>query len=129
MMKKKKVKNVLEAVDTVIGQEVVFEGNIKTDKAIRIDGKVVGDIEARGVLIGAQAEITGVIKCDVLITSGTIRGDIYALDSVELLEQSKVYGDISTNILSICEGACFEGRSSMIAQEVNMGDENNDEFI
>jgi cytoskeletal protein CcmA (bactofilin family) len=61
-MLKKKAKNLLDEVETLIGRNAAFEGTIKTDKVMRIDGKVFGNIYAGGIIIGETAEITGDIE-------------------------------------------------------------------
>lgn len=122
-MNKKSVRNLLDTIETLIGHDAVFEGNIKTDKTIRIDGKIKGNVDALGILVGADAEISGNIKTSILLTGGVIRGNIVASESVELLQKAKVWGDIKTNVLTISEGAYFEGKSSMIMPDENNGEE------
>jgi cytoskeletal protein CcmA (bactofilin family) len=121
-MIKKKSKNLLDAVETVIGQNAVIEGIIKTDKAIRIDGTINGNIIANGVIIGETAEITGDIETKIILISGLVKGNINASETIEILQQAKVFGDIKTNLLTIAEGAHFYGKSSMSIIETNNGE-------
>ncbi|AKL98264.1 bactofilin family protein [Endomicrobium proavitum] len=123
MISKKSSKNLLDSVETIVGASSFFEGNIKTDKTVRIDGKIIGNIDASGVLIGADARIDGNIKAEIVMVGGTVDGNINASDSVEILSKAKVVGNIKTNIFTIAEGAYFEGKSSMIANEENSEDE------
>ena len=104
-MTKKNSKSLLDAVETLIGTNAVFEGTLKTDKTIRIDGNFTGDIEALGVLIGADAKIEGNIKAEIVMIGGTVKGNIISADTVEILPKAKVLGDITTNMLTIAEGA------------------------
>jgi cytoskeletal protein CcmA (bactofilin family) len=120
---KKKSKNLLDAVETVIGQNTVLEGIIKTDKVVRIDGQVRGNINAEGVIVGEKAEITGDIDTKVIIIGGLVKGNINASETMEMLSQAKVFGDIKTNVLTIAEGAHFYGKSSMTIKETNNGAE------
>jgi cytoskeletal protein CcmA (bactofilin family) len=116
-MLKKKAKNLLDEVETLIGRNAVFEGTIKTDKVIRIDGKVSGNIFAGGVIIGETAEITGDIEGNIILAGGVVKGNINAAENMELLPSAKIFGDIKTNALSIAEGAQFYGKSSMTIKE------------
>lgn len=117
-MTKKSSKSLLDAVDTLIGANAVFEGKLKTDKTISIDGKFIGNIEqSLGLLIGVKAEVKGDINGEVIMISGTVKGNITATEAVELLPTAKVFGDIKTNLLTIAEGARFEGNSSMLNAE------------
>ena len=116
-MTKKNSKSLLDAVETLIGTNAAFDGTLKTDKTIRIDGKFTGDIDALGVLIGADAKIEGNIKAEIVMVGGTVKGNIISADTVEILPKAKVIGDITTNILTIAEGAYFEGKSSMALKD------------
>jgi len=124
MSGKKNSKNLLDSVETIVGAGSFFEGNIKTDKSVRIEGKIVGNIDASGVFIGGDARIDGNIKADVVLVGGEVDGNVSASDSVEILNKAKVSGNIKTNILTIAEGAYFEGKSSMISNDENSEDEN-----
>ena len=112
-----KKKGLYESVESLIGQNAVFDGNIKTDKVIRIDGIVNGDISAAGVIIGPDAQVNGNIKTVSIFIGGIVYGNIDSSDSVEILPKAKVVGDVKTNIFTIAEGAFFEGKSSMLIQQ------------
>jgi cytoskeletal protein CcmA (bactofilin family) len=115
--------NLLESVETLIGENAVFEGTITTEKVLRVDGKVTGNINAFGVVVGQKAEITGDIETKNIIISGFIKGNISASETVEILPQANIVGDIKTNILSIAQGACFHGKSEMKVKENNIGEQ------
>lgn len=117
-MTKKSSKSLLDSVETLVGTNATFEGNIKTDKTIRVDGKILGNIETTaGVLVGADAVIEGDIKAEIVMLGGTVRGNISAPEGIEILPKARMFGDIKTNILTIAEGAYFEGRSHMFKEE------------
>ena len=120
-MTKKNSKSLLDAVETLVGQDSVFEGNLKTEKALRVDGKFNGNIEALGVLIGADARIKGNVTAKVIMVGGTVIGNLTAEEYIEILSSAKVTGDIATNLLTIAEGALFEGNSSMLKNESENG--------
>ena len=51
---------------TIISTGVVFEGRIKSNGNVRIDGKVEGNIDAQGnVTVGEKGEINGEVKAGV----------------------------------------------------------------
>ena len=60
-----------------------------------------------------------------MVVDGVVEGNITANECIELLNKSKVTGDLTTTILSINEGAVFKGRSLMLEKE----EENNEENI
>lgn len=108
-------KNKFDTIETFIGQNTVLTGNISTDKTIRIDGKMTGNIEkSAGVIIGDAASLKGDINSNYVLVSGTVEGNITATEYVELFNKSKIIGNIQTKMISISEGAVFEGRSLML---------------
>ncbi len=113
-------KNKFDTIETFIGQNTVLNGNISTDKTIRIDGKMTGNIEkSAGVIIGDAASLKGDINSNYVLVSGTVEGNITATEYVELFNKSKIIGDIQTKMISISEGAVFEGRSLMLNKGEN----------
>ncbi len=118
-MFKKRSKNLFDAVETLIGRNAVLEGTIKTGKVVRIDGKIKGDIDALGVLIGTEAEVVGDINTKAIVVYGLVEGNINASETIEIMPKAKVVGDIKTNILTIAEGAYFDGKSSMITKKID----------
>ena len=114
MSKKKNI----DAIQTWIGTDTTFTGDVSTTKSIRVDGKLIGNItESESVVVGEAAEIEGNIKTKYIVVSGKINGNITADDGIELLATAKVIGDIYTNILYINEGAIFKGQSTMPTTE------------
>ena len=108
-------KKQLDTIESFIGQESCFKGDVSTDKTVRIDGVFVGNVEkALGVIIGEKAKITGNINAEYVVVDGSVEGNIVSSQAVELLNKSKVVGNIQTKILSVAEGAVFEGKSSML---------------
>jgi cytoskeletal protein CcmA (bactofilin family) len=121
-MTKKSSKSLLDSVETLVGANAVFEGSIKTDKTVRVDGKILGNIESTaGVLVGAEALIEGNINAEIVMIGGTVKGNITAPEGIEILPKAKMIGDIKTNILTIAEGAFFEGKSQMFKTGDNNG--------
>jgi cytoskeletal protein CcmA (bactofilin family) len=99
---------------TIIGRGSVFQGNLKVEHSLRIDGKVKGDIQSADTLIvGAEGEITGNITVKNLILGGKIFGSAIAPGRTVLESKAEFHGDIKTTKLVIDEGAIFDGKCSM----------------
>ena len=124
-MMNKKNKKLFDTIETLIGNGTTFKGDIIASKSLRIDGVLIGNIkESENVIIGETAQIKGNISANYVVVDGTVEGNITANDSIELLNKSKVIGDLTTTILSINEGAKFKGKSLMIEKEEESFDEN-----
>lgn len=105
-------------METVIGPESRFRGDIRSKGFVRIDGTVEGGISAEGVILGEKAQVTGDILSKVAFVSGKITGNVTAAQSLELQPKGQICGDIKTPQLSIADGALFEGRCLMTADKI-----------
>ena len=96
---------------TVIADGSSIEGQFKLASNIHIDGKVKGDIETEfTVTISASGSVDGVIKADRLIVSGVFTGNVES-NSVEILENGLIKGEVSTRAFVISKGGSFLGSS------------------
>ena len=91
-----------------------ISGKISFEGPARIDGEVDGEISAKDSLtIGESAVITAHIRAASVSVAGKVSGDIVATQRIEIRPSAKVSGNITAPILSILEGALFEGHCSM----------------
>ncbi len=91
-----------------ISGKLFFEG------PVRIDGQVDGEISANdSVVIGESAIVTAQLKAASVVIAGKISGDIMASKRVEIRPTAKVFGNLTTPILVVHDGALFEGHCAM----------------
>lgn len=101
-------------VNSIIGEGAEFKGEFKLSGVIRIDGVFSGLLESKGkVLIGKSGKVDTDIRADVIIVGGTVNGNLYATERVELLETGIVSGDIITPRLMVEEGVKFTGKCTI----------------
>lgn len=103
-------------IDTVIGSEVVIEGNIIAKNAIKIDGQVQGDIKSGGVVLGQKAEIKGNVESTNLVIYGKVLGNINCKDLI-LKSSGEIFGDIHTTAIEIEHGGKYNGKLAMNNQQ------------
>ena len=104
-----------------------FEGKLVFQGSVRIDGKFKGDIISNDYLIiGETGIVEGTINVGNATISGTVSGKVNIKNKLELLQSGKIEGEINTKIISISEGAIFNGNCSMgtTAKEVPIKKEN-----
>lgn len=118
----KKVKDI-ESVNTIIGKDAAFEGNMDFSGSIRVDGKVVGAINSDGgtVIIGETAKVEADIKVAIAIVRGELKGTIDASDRIEIYPPARVDGDIVAPVISIDTGVVFNGNCEMTARTIASG--------
>jgi len=102
-----------EKLESLIGHNSIFKGQLDTKDTVRVDGNVEGNISADWVIIGEKAQVKGDITARGIVVGGSVEGNLRARETVELRNKCRLSGEIVTAKLMICEGAVFDGRSSM----------------
>lgn len=101
-------------VKAILGRGSEFEGKLRFEGTVRIDGKFRGEVHSEGTLIvGDQATIDGDIDVNDAIISGEIKGNVKAKTRVELHAPAKLFGSLQTPVLVIQEGVVFDGNCQM----------------
>lgn len=105
-------------METIIGPDTRFQGNIRSKGFVRIDGTVEGGVSAEGLILGEKGQIAGDILAKVVFISGKVTGNVTAAHSLELQPKGQIRGDLKTAQLSIADGALFEGNCLMTAEKI-----------
>ena len=102
---------------TFLGKNTVFDGVLKFEGAIRIDGLFKGRIEApKGTLvIGEAARLESNIHVASIIISGEVRGDITADHKIDINVPGRVFGNIQAPTVVVQEGVVFAGNCQTLA--------------
>ena len=105
-----------ERVDTVLSDTTSFNGVLKFDTSLKIEGGFKGRIISKGhLIIGENAKIRANIKAVSIVIAGEVKGDVEATERLELLPTGKLYGNIKTKKLKMADGVVFEGSCEMMS--------------
>src|SRR5690606_32438282 len=97
-------------INTIVGNDIVFKGDLFGDSVIRIDGKVEGNISLKqGIILGEKAYVEGNMESDYIILFGHIKGNIKSKEVI-LKSTCSVQGDIETDALEIEMGSRYSGK-------------------
>ena len=100
-------------IETVVGPNTHFRGDIQSDGGARIEGVFEGTIDVTGnLIIGEGAKVIADISAHNISISGGIKGDING-NKVEILENGRVWGNLTVNSLLLNEGAYLRGNTTM----------------
>lgn len=101
-------------IKAYLGEDTVFSGALSFSGAVRIDGKLDGEINTDDTLIVGE---NGVLEADItagtVICRGKIKGTIKATKRIEIHANSEVTGNISAPSLLVETGAIFDGSCDM----------------
>jgi len=109
-------KNQVGGAFSVIGNNTVITGNIRTEGSIRVDGKIVGNVVTQAdAAVGINGVVEGSVDARNITVAGKVMGTLTAAQKLVLEGKSVMKGDIRTARLVVDEGAVFDGRSAMTA--------------
>lgn len=103
-----------EKFDTLIGRHAEFEGNLRLNESVRIDGRVLGNVQSTSeqpvsVVVGPTGEVIGDVMAQRVIVAGKVSGNIHAQERVELHAGCFVQGDLKYVSIAIEHGARVQG--------------------
>lgn len=106
-----------EKLESFIGSNSVFKGEVDSKGTLRVDGVVEGNITADWVIIGEKAHVVGNIATRGIVIGGKIDGNVKAKEIVEIKNKGHINGEIISKKLIVAEGGIFEGKSTMPREE------------
>lgn len=103
-----------DVIDVTIGPRATFNGDLRCDGSIRIDGVMEsGRLETLGnVIISPGAKVMATINARTVSISGAFNGEIEA-QRVELLEGGRAWGKLKVASFLLDEGAYLRGELVM----------------
>jgi cytoskeletal protein CcmA (bactofilin family) len=106
-------KNPISGQITTLSVGTTLTGDIVVENDIRIAGTVKGKLTTAGHLILEQTgKIEGEIKAKAATLAGQVIGNIDVDEALILESKASLSGDLKTRLLTIEEGANFNGNSS-----------------
>jgi cytoskeletal protein CcmA (bactofilin family) len=95
-----------------IGKSVVIKGELSGSEDLYVDGQVEGSISLKGnaLTVGPHGQVKATVEAKGIVVQGKLEGNVQASDRVELRKSAIVTGDITTQRISIEEGAYLKGK-------------------
>src|SRR5918996_1636339 len=96
---------------SVFDSHIAVSGDLETDGALRIDGRLEGSIHrADLIVVGQGASVVGDITAREVIVGGAVTGNIFAAQRTELQSTGIVAGGIRSAAILVHEGGVVQGR-------------------
>ncbi len=107
-------------ISAIIEEGCKFEGNLSFNGVARIAGIVNGSVFSNDtVIVSEGAVVNADINANVILISGTVKGNVKASSRVEIIKPARFEGTITTPSLIVEEGVIFHGTTKMREREKN----------
>ncbi len=101
-------------ISAIIEEGCKFEGNLSFSGVARIAGVVNGSVFSNDtVVVSEGAVVNADIHANIILISGTVKGNIKASGRVEIIKPARFEGTITTPSLVVEEGVIFHGTTKM----------------
>ena len=108
-------KNNTSSLGSIMSKDIEINGDINISGDILIYGKVYGNINSTGVINTAKGSvIDGHVTAKKIFISGTINGNLDIENKVIIESSGTLNGNIKASIITIEEGANFDGMCNML---------------
>ena len=102
-------------VHTLVGSEAEIRGDIAFDGGLFVDGSIIGNVEAKAgtasiLNLSEKGTIEGQVKVPHIVLNGTVIGDVYASERIELATKARVTGNVYYNLIEMAIGAEINGQ-------------------
>ncbi|TAM45263.1 MAG: polymer-forming cytoskeletal protein [Gammaproteobacteria bacterium] len=101
-------------IDSLVGVKTDIKGDIVFSGGLRIDGKIKGNITAKGdgnstLVLSEHAVVLGNVTVPHVIVNGTIKGNVRAAERIEMQHKGEITGDVYYKVIEMAMGAVING--------------------
>tara|TARA_Y100001970_G_C14148693_1_gene811378 strand:- start:106 stop:522 length:417 start_codon:yes stop_codon:yes gene_type:complete len=123
-------KKINSNISSILGPEVEIKGDVNVTGDLLIYGKVFGNINSKGTVNSANGSLVkGNITAGNASISGEVQGDLDIESKVVLGKNSYLSGNLKAAIITIEEGAKFDGMCKMIQDNKHAQENDTEESL
>ena len=124
----------VESFQTMIGEATEIHGRLVASESLRIDGKVVGNVETSqdgvvSIAVGKNGIVQGDIYAYRVIIAGRVEGNVYCTERVELHNGAIVHGDVTYGQIGIEPGARLNGLMISRSKDLDSGPQDSNQVF
>ncbi len=102
-------------VTTVVGKNTEIKGDLTFSGGLHVDGTILGNVtgdqdDGSAITVSEAGKIEGDVRVSNVILNGTVVGDVFALQRVELAPMARVTGTVYYCFLEMAMGAEVNGQ-------------------
>ena len=101
-------------IQTLIGQHTELRGDVRFSGGLHVDGVIKGNVYAEAdsgsmLTLSEHGTIEGEVRVQNIVLNGTVVGDVYAEERIELDACARVSGNVYYNLIEMAIGAEVNG--------------------
>lgn len=109
-------------IDSLIGRHTETLGDLRFSGGLHVDGAVKGNVYADDdsgavLTLSEFGTIEGEVRVPNVVLNGTVIGDVYARDQIELAANARITGNVYYTLIEMAMGAEVNG--SLVHQAVD----------
>ena len=102
-------------VSTVVGKETEILGDLNFSGGLHVDGCIKGNLTSVAdtpslLMISETGRVEGEVRVANLVLNGTVVGDVYVAQRLELASEARITGTVHYSLLEMAMGAEVNGR-------------------
>ncbi|HEY1726196.1 MAG TPA: polymer-forming cytoskeletal protein [Steroidobacteraceae bacterium] len=114
-MFKRREKETVGRIDTLIGRTASVEGDIDFAGGLHVDGRIMGsvratDAAAASLSVSEHGVIEGSVEAPNVVVNGRVNGDIFGRERVVLGGKARVRGNVHYGVIEMALGAEISGK-------------------
>ena len=101
-------------IDSLIGRHTETLGDLRFSGALHVDGVVKGNVYADDdsgavLTLSEFGTVEGEVRVPNVVLNGTVVGDVYARDQIELAANARITGNVYYTLIEMAMGAEVNG--------------------
>jgi cytoskeletal protein CcmA (bactofilin family) len=101
-------------IDTILAEDIDFQGKLTFSDPLMIKGRFSGEIESSSNLyIGKNAVVKAQVEANLVSLKGKVKGNVKAHERVELFSSASIDGDITSPNMVMESGCRLNGMCRM----------------
>jgi cytoskeletal protein CcmA (bactofilin family) len=102
-------------INTLVGVDTRVQGDVEFTGGFLVDGHVIGNVRSVGdehamLSVSERGSIEGNVVAPNVLLNGTVRGDVFATERIELGPKSRVVGNVQYRLIEMAIGAEVNGK-------------------
>lgn len=111
---KRNGKVAVASISTLIAEGTRIRGDVHFSGGLHLDGIIEGSISAQGadsvLTLSEKGRIVGEVRVSNAVVNGSVTGDIFVGERLELAGQARIEGNIHYKTLEMTAGAQINGK-------------------